>query len=109
MLRYEDLKQDPHTALRKILEFLDIYDYTDEQIDRAVELSSFENMKKAERNRESSSPWLNPGRRPVAKAMKVRKGKVGGYRDEMTDEDIEYVNHVINTYLTDELAEYKSA
>jgi hypothetical protein len=107
MLRYEGLKSDPHTALRKILEFVDVYDYTDEQIDNAVELSSFENMKKAEQNRESSSPWLNPGRRPVDKAMKVRKGKVGGYRDEMTDEDIEYVNRIIDTYLTDELAEYK--
>ena len=108
LLTYEDLKHDPDHALRTILEFIGVYDYTDEQIARAVEASSFENMKKAERNRDSDSPWMNPGRRPVDKAMKVRKGKIGGYRDEMTLADIEYVDRIIDAHLCDELAQYKT-
>jgi hypothetical protein len=109
LLTYEDLKSDPDAALRTILEFIGVYDYTDEQIARAVEASSFQNMKKAEQSRDSDSPWMNPGRRPVDKAMKVRKGKIGGFRDEMTLADIEYVDRIVEKHLTDELAQYKTS
>ena len=105
-LSYEQLKSDPHEALRRMLEFVDVEDASPDQIERAVELSSFENMKRAERDRAASSPWLSPGRRPVDRAMKVRKGEVGGYRDEMTSEDISYVDAILDAQLHELLADY---
>jgi hypothetical protein len=108
LVSYEDLKRDPYESLRTILDFVGVTDHAEAAIARALELSSFENMRKAEQARASASPWLNPGSKPVDKAMKTRKGKVGGYREEMTDDDVAYVDRIIDSELCDELAMYKS-
>ena len=107
MLRYEELKEGPGEKLRQMLEFMGEGDLSDDLIARAVEMSSFENMKKAENTRSSGSPWLNPGKRPTSKAMKVRKGKVGGFRDELSEYDIRYLDKAIERELSDELSMYK--
>ncbi len=88
LVRYEDMKADPAAVLRRILEFAGTPG-TDEEIARAVAYSSFENMKKMEEKR---TFWLS-GSRMVPKdrknphSFKVRRGKVGGYRDYFDEEE----------------------
>lgn len=55
LLRYEDLKKDPHDVLARVAKFLDIQP-TRERLNRAVELSSAQQMRKLER--EESAKWV---------------------------------------------------
>jgi len=106
LLRYEDLQQDPREALLQVLAFLDQPIPSDATVDEVIEASSFRNMKQAEKQRASGSPWLNPGQRPTDDALKVRKGKVGGFRSELSEADIHYLDQVIRDEIDEALASY---
>jgi len=101
IVRYEDLKATPEATLTKIMDFLN--SPTDEQtIAQAVEFSSFENMKKLE----SSGTFLLsggrmlPGDRNNPDSFKVRKGKVGGFREHFSTAQIEQIETMINQQLS---------
>ena len=89
LLRYEDLRAHPHAELRKLLDFMEV-DATQQHVDAAVEYSSYENMKKME----SKQQFRLAGGRMVPRdkdnpdSYKVRRAKVGGYRDYFTDEEV---------------------
>jgi Sulfotransferase domain len=82
LVRYEDMRADTAGTLKRILEFIGT-PATPEQIDEAVRFASVENMRQMEEKR---TFWLS-GSRLVAKdksnpdSFKVRKAKVGGFRD----------------------------
>ena len=75
------------TVLRKIFDFTGS-DISDEQITEAVEFAAYENMKKMEQERhfKGSGARVKPGDKDNPQSFKVRKAKVGGYRDYFTDE-----------------------
>jgi hypothetical protein len=82
LLRYEDLRTRGEETLRALLEFMGTPG-TDAEIHEAIEFSSYENMKKMEQKK---TFWLSGGRmRPKDRndpnTYKVRRAKVGGYRD----------------------------
>jgi alcohol sulfotransferase len=86
LLRYEDLKAQPAVMLEQLAAFLGAA-ASPEQIRDAVEFSSYENMKKMEAGR---TFWLSGGRmmpkdRSNPNSYKVRRAKVGGYRDYFDD------------------------
>jgi alcohol sulfotransferase len=90
LVRYEDLRANSEQELARMLDFLGV-EATDEQVKAAVEYSSFENMKKMES--QSAQSKLSGGRmKPRDKdnpdSYKVRRAKVGGYRDYFTDEEV---------------------
>lgn len=59
-LRYEDLKQDPQSGLRAMIEFLKI-DFDQDRFDAAIKASSFEEMRALEiREKENQKPEKNP-------------------------------------------------
>ena len=93
LLRYEDLRARPHEELRKLLDFMDV-DATEEHVNAAVEYSSYENMKKME----SKQQFRLAGGRMVPRdkdnpdSYKVRRAKVGGYRDYFTDEQVDAID-----------------
>ncbi|HVP31699.1 MAG TPA: sulfotransferase domain-containing protein [Myxococcota bacterium] len=82
VLRYEDLRADPEGSLRRVVRFLGTPDDPAAARD-AVEYASVENMRQLEEKR---TFWL-AGRRMTPKdksnpdSFKVRRAKVGGYRD----------------------------
>jgi hypothetical protein len=87
MIRYEDLRGKPEQTLRQVVDLLG-ESFTDEDIAGAVEWGSFENLRKLE-----SSGFFKRGgmtlRNPDdPNSFKVRRGKVGGYRDYFSDEQI---------------------
>ena len=85
MLRYEDLRAEPARALGRVTALLG-ESFRDEEIAEAVSFGSFDNL----RALESKGFFLQGGltlRNPNdPESFKVRRAKVGGYRDYFTAE-----------------------
>ena len=93
MTRYEDLRSDPQTELARVMAFLGT-PATAEEIGEAVQFGSIENMRKME---QQSAYSLSGGRmkpRDVNNpdSYKVRRAKVGGYRDYFDDEQVAQID-----------------
>lgn len=86
LVRYEDMRADTAGTLARIVDFIGTPG-TPAELRAAVEFASVENMRNMELKR---TFWLS-GSRMVAKdkdnpnSFKVRKAKVGGYRDYFND------------------------
>lgn len=101
LLRYEDLKAKPEETLRGLLEFMGT-PATDAYIRDAVEFSSYENMKKME---QTKTFWLSGGRmvpkdRDNPNTYKVRRAKVGGYKDYFDDQQVAAIEELVATDLS---------
>ena len=100
IVRYEDLRSDTEGSLKRVVEFIGTPG-TEEEIRKAVEFASIDNMRKMEQKR---TFWLS-GSRMVPKdrknpnSYKVRKAKVGGYRDYFDDEQIRTMNEQLGERL----------
>ena len=88
LLRYEDMQADPVGQLRRVLDFMGLAQITDAEVKEAVEYASFHNMRKIEAGEEVKSFKLKAGDVNDPNSFKVRRGKVGGYRDELTPAQI---------------------
>lgn len=100
LLRYEDLRVRPHEELRKMLDFMQI-DATDAHVDAAVEYSSYENMKKMEGKEQFrlAGGRMMPRDKDNPNSYKVRRAKVGGYRDYFTDEEVAAIDSKLASIL----------
>jgi len=89
LLRYEDLRSNTREELRRLLDFMQV-DATDAQVEAAVEYSSYENMKKMESKEQFrlAGGRMMPRDKDNPDSYKVRRAKVGGYRDYFTDEEV---------------------
>jgi len=96
IVRYEDMRSNTGEVLEKIVTFLGTPGEQD-QIQEAVRFASVENMRNMETKR---TFWLS-GSRMVARdksnpnSYKVRKAKVGGYRDYFDDKQIQTLNRLV--------------
>jgi hypothetical protein len=100
LIRYEDLRSDAARILTELMDFIGT-PATDEQIRDAVEFGSIENMRKME---QQGSFWMSGGRmkpkdRDNPESYKVRRAKVGGYRDYLTDEQAEQIASIVRETL----------
>jgi hypothetical protein len=83
VLRYEDMRREPEATLGRALAFMGA-PAEDAELRDAVEYAAFENMRRLEQggtNAGASGRRLVPGRRGDPNSYKVRRAKVGGYRD----------------------------
>ncbi len=89
VIHYEDMRKDPAAIMRQVFEFVGTPG-SDEEIAQAVEFASLENMKKLEEKSifRGSGVRVKPGDRNNPDSFKVRRGKVGGYRDYFNDEQV---------------------
>ena len=100
IVRYEDLRADTAQALERIVNFIGTPG-SEAEIRAAVEFASVENMRAME---EKKTFWLS-GSRMVAKdrknpnSYKVRKAKVGGYRDYFDDEQVRQIDAIVDETL----------
>lgn len=101
MIRYEEMRADPQAVLKNIASFMGI-SASDAQIEHAVDYASFDNMRKIEAGNHpsSGSRRLMPKDLSNTESFKVRRGKVGGYRDYFTAEQLA----TIDRYLAANLA-----
>jgi hypothetical protein len=96
IVRYEDMRSEPGEVLAKILAFTGT-DVTAEQVEEAVEFAAYDNMKKMEQDKffKGSGARVKPGDKNNPQSFKVRKAKVGGYRDYFTDEQCEQLEQMV--------------
>jgi len=82
IVRYEDMRHDPGAVLARILEFTGT-PLSESQVAEAVEFAAYDNMKKMEREQffKGSGARVRPGDRDNPASFKVRKARVGGYRE----------------------------
>lgn len=91
VLRYEDMRTDPVAKFKELLEFLDVK-VIDHMVNEAVNYASFDNMKQMEKKSnmlyDSGFKVFNTGDKNNPDAYHVRRGKVGGYEDYLTEQEV---------------------
>jgi hypothetical protein len=100
LIQYEDM----HTRLREVL--TGVIRFADPKrrmpdLDRVMELGRFENMQEMENSGELAKKYgriLKPGDPADVESFKCRKGKVGGYADYLSEDDINYCNAMMEKY-----------
>lgn len=89
-VRYEDLRASPQGALEELIRFI-AGNVDPAAVRAAVEFGSFENMQRIERGNADdprASGRLKPGDVNNPQSFKVRSGRVGGYREAYTPEQV---------------------
>jgi hypothetical protein len=99
LVRYEDIQESPAKELGRILEFMGLKHINLDLVQEAAQYSSFDNMKKMEAA--GSGSWrLTPGDKKDPESFKTRKGKVGGYKDYLGNQEIEKLNLLMEKKLS---------
>lgn len=98
LVRYRDMRSDPARVLAQILEFTGTACST-EQVSAAVEFARYDNMKKMEQTKffKGTGTRVKPGNKDNPQSFKVRKGKVGGYRDYFNDQQCAELEQMAST------------
>jgi hypothetical protein len=104
LARYEDLHQDTRGQFKRLLSFLEV-EIQNDLIDEAISYGSFENMSRMQK--EGTAPtskdsgkkviWIKDPENPEARH--VRKGKIGGYRDYLTQQECDRFEGIISQEL----------
>ena len=97
VIRYEDMRKDADAVLGRVMEFLNGVPADAEAVASAVEYSSVENMRKLE---EKNVFWLaggrmKPGKKGDPNSYKVRRAKVGGYKDYFADDESAQIDELV--------------
>ena len=100
IIRYEDMRADPHAELRRLLVWME-QNPTDAEIDQSVEFAAFDNLKKLEQKRVFwwSGTRMVPGQKGNPDSFKVRRAKVGGYRDYFDDDQVRQIDGYVRARL----------
>ena len=98
IIKYEDMRADPAAALTQVIRFIDC-DFSPDDIDKAVEFASFENLSSKEKHGYFSSGRLAASDSPNENARKVRRGKIGGYRDYFSEEQNRHLDKLVHEQL----------
>jgi Sulfotransferase domain len=90
LVRYESLRTSPAERFRDLLAVLGESAPDSTIFQEALEFSCFENMQKLEAAGVFDSNILHPGDVRDPESFKVRRGKVGGYREYLSAEDQQF-------------------
>ena len=95
IVRYEDTRADPERVLAQILDFTGP-PVSPAEVKAALEFAKKVNMNKKELTKfyRSMGTRVKPGDKNNPQSFKVRKGKVGGYRDYFTDEQCTHLEQL---------------
>ncbi|MEO1017723.1 MAG: sulfotransferase domain-containing protein [Pseudomonadota bacterium] len=101
VIHYETMRTDPGEALRRALVFLG-HEPTAEEIQDAVDYAAYDNMKKLEDKKVFwlSGARLRPGKAGDPNSYKVRRAKVGGYRDDFSTEQLTVIDDMVQAVPT---------
>ncbi|MGA7544226.1 MAG: sulfotransferase domain-containing protein [Methyloceanibacter sp.] len=97
---YEEIITDPVAVMRGIVDFIGV-DRDDAEIERVVANNTFDRMRQREAGGEYSQRFrrkLSPSDPGNPESYKVRRGKVGGYVDYLSAEDIAYCDEILERY-----------
>jgi hypothetical protein len=94
-LRYEEIHAGPQRVLQSLLNFIGVRGVSSQTLDAAIEFGRFENMKRMEATGQFNRQVLRPGDAKDDESFKVRRGKVGGYSNYLSQDDCKYLTEVI--------------
>lgn len=90
VIYYEDLVAEPERTLTVLLRALGIGQPDEALVAQAVEAASFDRLQSAERSAKTEA-----GRADDASSRRMRRGKAGGFVDELSAEDVAYLTRVM--------------
>ncbi len=104
MVKYEDMRKNPEQVISNILEFTGTPG-SSQQVSETVEFAAYQNMK---RHEEKQTIAVNLGRLGAKQkgnpdSSKVRRAKVGGYKDYFDKQQIQAINQLMQDQLMPEL------
>jgi hypothetical protein len=101
IVRYETLRKNTAETFGEILRFIGEAP-TPEEIAQSVEFASIENMRALETGTffKRAGRRMKPGDADNPDSFKVRRAKVGGYRDYFTDEQNAEIDRLVTTTLS---------
>jgi hypothetical protein len=101
LLRYEDMHADPAANLRRMVAFLGMQP-EDGRIDEAVRFASVDNLRELERRRffRGAGIRMKAKDRSNPDSYKVRRAKVGGYRDYFDDDHLARIDAMVQSSLS---------
>ncbi len=94
MLSYEELRADTPRVLGEVARFVG-WDCSAEEIAAAVDFASFDKLRGLERQHFFRSDRMRPGNTADPNSYKVRRGKVGGYQDDFSPEQLAEINALV--------------
>jgi hypothetical protein len=100
VVRYENMRADCSSEFRRILTWMG-QQPTQAEVDRSVEFASFDNLREMEVRRafKSAGKRMAPGDKSDPDSYKVRRAKVGGYRDYFDDDQMKQIESYIQDHL----------
>ncbi len=102
VMSYEKFHSDTLGQLKELISFAG-FPVDNEKAQQAVDASKFSNMSKMETSGSLKEPWMKPGAKNKSNSKKIRKGKVGGFREELDQKHIDYLNNKIKENLHPDL------
>jgi hypothetical protein len=97
MIKFEDMRKNPESALVSMLEFLDVA--VDLNVVRAaISNNSIEKMRAKEDNSRKYDP-KRLGRKPGEEYRFVRQGSIGGWRERLTNPQVNLIEQYAGTAL----------
>jgi hypothetical protein len=96
IIRYESLRESPAENFRALLAILGETTPEMSIFQDALDFSRFENMQKLEAAGAFDSKILRPGDVRDPESFKVRRGKIGGYREYLSTEYKKYAAGVLS-------------
>ncbi len=96
VVRYETLRRETASTLGHVLNFMNETPTADE-LAKCVEFASVENMRKMEKDTffRGVGDRMSPGDASNPDSYKVRRAKVGGYRDYFTDDELARIDALV--------------
>ena len=98
IIRYEDFLAEPRVALGKLAAAVGVQADESDIVD-AVEFGALDNLKKLEREGYFSSSRLRPARKGDERSGKVRSGKSGGYRQQLSKMEADRIDAYLSANL----------
>lgn len=99
LTNYESLRTDPGAVLRQITALMGD-SFSDEDIQEAVDFGSFDNLRKLESEGFFRSGGLTLRNPKDPESFKVRRAKIGGYRDYFTPEQADELEALVRERLS---------
>ncbi len=99
LVTYEDLLERTGDELARTLAFLGLHEISREAQEVAVEACRFENMRQLERSDRFKTGALSPRDPADETTYKTRQGKAGGFREHLDQDQIEWIDGMIQAQL----------
>jgi hypothetical protein len=102
LVKYEDLRAEPVPTLNKIVQLMG-EEFSEDEIRQAVEWGSFDNLRQLEAKGTFSQGGMKLRDANDPATFKVRRGKVGGYREDFPPEQVAELEQLVRQGMAPEL------